>query len=433
MPTPAVPPTIPDDASDIKVAYLVSKYPALSHTFIEREIAGLRALGARIDTFSVRRCPNAELISAAMRQEAAETTVLIDEVPATFPRAHARLLTSQPSAYVRTLMRAVTTGEPHPKTRLWQGFYFAEAVKLHDQMRARGLRHVHVHFANVSADVARLAVAIGRFIDGPTSDWRWSLTMHGPTEFEGVDKVDLPAKILDADAVSCITDFTRSQLMRYVDPAHWHKLAITHMTIDPTIYMPPPDGRAGRQGQPLRLLFVGRLVPEKGGPLLLEALTLLKERGTAVQVRFVGDGPARKLLERSTRERGLEQMVEFVGAVGQDDMIPHYHWADVFTLPSYMEGLPVVIMEALATELPVITSRINGIPELVHDELMGHVLTPGRADLLANAIEDQAHNPDRRQAQGHAGRKAVLDSYTIDSQAPVMADFLRAVSPTAGK
>lgn len=419
------------DASDLAVAYLVSRYPAISHTFIEREIEGLRSLGARVDTFSVRPAREEELKSKAMRAEAATTTVVLSDVPRTFPAAHARLLRRSPSTWVKALGRALHSGDTTPKARVWQGFYFAEAVLLHDEMRRRGLRHVHVHFANVSADVARLAVAIGRSIDGPESTWRWSLTMHGPTEFEGVEKVDLPAKIEDADAVSCITDFTRSQLMRYVDVEHWPKLAVTHMTIDPAKYVPPPDGRRDRPVAPLRALFVGRLVPEKGGPLLIEALSMARDRGVDVQARFVGDGPARGLLEAAAAKRGLAGQVEFVGAVGQDHLLTHYHWADVFTLPSYMEGLPVVIMEALATELPVITSRINGIPELVEDGRMGRVLTPGRADLLADAIDELSRDAGRRREQGRIGREAVLAGYTRDTQAPAMARFLRGVPPAA--
>ncbi len=415
------------DATGLQVAYLVSQYPAISHTFIEREIAALRSLGATVGTFSVRRCPPGELKSAAMRAEAGTTTVLIDDVRRAYPAAHAALVSRHPKAWAGALARALRTGEPTARARLWQGFYFAEAVRLHDLMRSRGLRHVHVHFANVSADVARLTVAIGRSIDGPRSPWRWSMTMHGPTEFEGVARADLPAKILDADGVSCITDFTRSQLMRYVDPAHWGKLSVVHMTIDPQAYVPPADGRAGRDGQPLRVLFVGRLVPEKGGPALLEATAQLRDRGVPVQVRFVGDGPARDLLRSQAAGLGVSDLVEFTGAVGQDDMLPHYHWADVFALPSYMEGLPVVIMEALATELPVITSRINGIPELVADGLMGRVLTPGRADLLADAIAAEAADPGLRRRQGAAGREAVLAGYTASTQAPAMARFLHDV------
>lgn len=428
---PDTPPnyTTVERASDINVAYLVSQYPAISHTFIEREVAGLRELGARVDTFSVRPCPPSELKSAAMRKDAANTVVLIDDVVRSYPQAHAELLRRNPGTWTKALGRALRTGEATPKARLWQGFYFAEAVKMHALMRERGLRHLHVHFANVSADVARLVVQIGRTIDGPESQWRWSLTMHGPTEFEGVDKVDLPAKIRDADAVSCITDFTRSQLMRYVDPSHWGKLDIVPMTIEAGSYPPPEDQRTGRQGQPLRVLFVGRLVPEKGGPLLLDALSMLRERNVPVVARFVGDGPIRALLETTAAELGLTDSVEFVGAVGQDHMLDHYHWADVFTLPSYMEGLPVVIMEALATELPVITSRINGIPELVEDGLMGRVLTPGRADLLADAIAEEATDPQRRLTQGRAGRAAVLERHTTRTASPAMAEFLRSVTP----
>ena len=160
----------------LRVAYLVSQYPALSHTFIESEINGLRELGVEVHTFSVRPAPQAELITPALRAEAARTEVILGRPKAAILRAQARLARRSPQVYATLLARAARTGLPTPKGRLWQLFYFAEGVILWQLLQERGLRHVHVHMANVAADVARTAVAIGTALDGPDAGWRWSLT-----------------------------------------------------------------------------------------------------------------------------------------------------------------------------------------------------------------------------------------------------------------
>lgn len=420
---PAVP--TPDGQNRARVAYLVSQYPCLSHTFIEREVLGLRAQGVDVQTHSVRPCPESELRSAVMRDEAGRTPTLHGTSPADIAAAHAALARRSPAGYAAGLATAARGGRTAVKPKVWQGFYFAEAVVLYERLRASGVRHLHAHFANVACDVARIVTAIGRAEDGPDAGWRWSFTMHGPTEFEEVSAHDLPAKVEDADGVSAISDFCRSQLMRLVGPEHWAKIDVVHMTVDPEAYAPPP-GRAVEG--PMDLLSVGRLVPEKGSPVLLEAVSLLRERGVDVHLRLVGGGPLADSLAADVARRGLESVVDLVGPVGQDDMPAEYRRADVFVLPSFQEGLPVVLMEALATELPVVTTRIAGVAELVVDGTNGRLVPAGRADLLADAVASLA-DPDTRAGFGAAGRRAVETAFTPLTQAPAMAEFLARVTP----
>jgi glycosyltransferase involved in cell wall biosynthesis len=159
--------------------------------------------------------------------------------------------------------------------------------------------------------------------------------------------------------------------------------------------------------QELGLLTVGRVVPVKGYPVLIEAVGELTRRGVAVRATIVGDGPEREELERLAARLGVRNRIDFVGAVGQDDIRRYYASADIFCLPSFAEGLPVVAMEAMAMGLPVVSTRIMGIPEVVEHGETGLLVPPARADLLADAIEQLAKDPRLRAAMGSAGREKV--------------------------
>lgn len=408
-----------------RVAYLTSQYPGLSHAFIEREIEALRACGLHVDTHSVRPCPPQELRSATMRSEAQSTRTLRGTPPGQWSAALTGLALRRPDVLAAGLRRAAFHGRRGLRTKTWQLFYLAEAVLLYERMRADGVRHVHAHFANVAADVARLVAALGRAEDGPGGAWRWSFTMHGPTEFEDVPTFDLPAKVRDADAVSCISDFCRSQLMRFVEPDHWAKLRVVRMSVDTQRYRPAEKPLLTSQVP--RLLSVGRLVPEKGAPVLIDALALLARRGLHVQTRLVGSGDLAGPLHHRIEEAGLAANTELTGPIGQDQLPHVYQDSDVFVLPSFSEGLPVVLMEAMASGLPVVTTQIAAIGELVQDHVNGRLVSPGRADLLADALVDTLSDVGRARTWGRAGRARVVREFTTSVTGPQMAAFLAAV------
>ena len=413
-------------AARLRVAYLVSQYPLPSHVFVEREIEGLRRLGVEVSTFSVRGTPPELLISRAMRSEAQRTTVVLSDKAAVL-RDALGVAGSQPAAFLTAARRAARSGQATLRGRTWQGFYLAEATRVYAEMRRFGLRHLHVHFANNGADIARLVVALGRRADGVSSEWRWSLSMHGPTEFEAVERFDLAQKVRDADGVACISDFTRSQLMRLTGPEEWDKLALVRMSVDTERYHP---GDGDREPGPLRLLSVGRLVPEKGAPVLLQAVDRLRHDGIEVEATLVGAGPLESSLRAQVERLGLGDRVHLVGAVGQDDLPELYRRADVFCLPSFQEGLPVVLMEAMASGLPVVTTWIAGIPELVEDGVNGRLVTPGRADLTAAAIGELARDEALRVSLGRAARERVERHFSTEVTAHQQRSFLVTVPHT---
>jgi glycosyltransferase involved in cell wall biosynthesis len=407
-----------------RVAYLVSQYPALSHAFIETEVVALRALGVEVHTFSVRPPREADLLSDRARAEAAGTQVLLGS-SAVVARALFSLLRRSPGALITGVRAALTSGEPSLRRRFRQLFYLAEAVVLWCGMSREGLRSVHVHLANNGADVARLAVTLGIAVDGPAAGWRWSLAMHGPTEFEDQTRFDLAGKVTSASAVACITDFCRSQVLRLLSPDAWGKAAVVRMAVDAARFRPREDDRALRTGagDPLHVLTVGRLVPEKGAPVLVDAVARARARGVPVRLSVVGAGPLAEQLAAQAESMGVADVVELVGPLGQQDLPDRYRAADVFCLPSFAEGLPVVLMEAMASGLPVVTTAIAGIPELVDDHRTGLVVPPGRADLVADALVALARDPELRRRLGEAGRAAVLERHEPLANARLLLDL----------
>jgi glycosyltransferase involved in cell wall biosynthesis len=298
-------------------------------------------------------------------------------------------------------MRALRLTPGTPRGTLWQLFYFAEAVSLWDELRRRGIRHVHAHFADVASDVALLATDLGNRADGGC--WSWSLAVHGPAQLYGLRENRIRAKVADAAFVACVSDHLRSQLMLVADPAHWRSLHLVRTGVDTELFRPNGDAAA-----PNRILTVARLVPGKGIDLLLDALARLERRGVPADAAIVGDGPDRRRLAARVQELGLDGRVRLLGPASQDRIRELYAGAAVFCLPSLSEGVPVVLMEAMAMGLPVVATRITGVPELVEEDRSGFLVPPGRPDLLADALERALRAPAaERRAMGEAGRARV--------------------------
>lgn len=397
---------------DCRVAYLVSGFPAVSHTFIARELDALRARGVDVVTMAIRKASADQLLSAADRRLADETFSVLPLDTARFLIAHLRAAATRPRRYVATLRLALGMSAGGVRANVWQLFYFAESILVWSECRRRDVRHVHAHFANVASAVALLATEFGK-PDGCA----WSFTMHGPTEFDDVRRYALADKVRHASFVACISDFCRSQLLKLVDPQHWDKLEIVRCGLDAREVRALPlraeVSGTPRDGAPLRVLCVGRLVPEKGALVLLEAMAELKRRGVEVVAVLVGDGPDRGELEHAARRLGVSRQLTFTGPLTGSRVAVLYREVDVFCLPSFSEGLPVVLMEAMANELPVVTTRIAGVTELVDDGVSGLLAPPGRADAIADAIERLAADPQLRARLGSAGRERVLRDYDV--------------------
>jgi glycosyltransferase involved in cell wall biosynthesis len=404
-----------------KIAYLCSLYPAISHTFVLREVEALRRLGIDVETFSIHRAAPEQLLAHADHEAFSSTYAILPPDWKTMLAAGSRLLTRSPRAFIEVLFRRLRAARG-ARNRLWQLFYFAEAVVLWHQCSRRGIRHIHAHMGNVASDAALIAAEIGSAAT-PARPWSWSFTLHGPDELFETTHFRLAEKIRAATFVVCISDFTRSQLMRLSEPRAWDKLHVVHVGIPLDQFSPASPADSSPQSS--TILFIGRHVPQKGPAVLLRAARLLIDRGHSIDLVLAGDGPQRAELEQLACQLDLGSVARFPGAVGQDEIRGLYSAATAFCLPSFAEGVPCVLMEAMAMEVPVISTKIAGIPELIDDGRTGLLVSPGRADLLADALEAVLRlDSEARRKLTSAARETVLAEFDALASAQRLRDLL---------
>jgi glycosyltransferase involved in cell wall biosynthesis len=308
-----------------RIAYLTGAFPAVSHTFILREVEALRRLGLDIVTCSIRRS-GPEHLRGPAEQRAAETTFHVIEAgrsPATLLAAQRPALAA-PGRYFGTLARAWRMRRPGLRAALYQLIYFVEATLLARHLQASGVTQIHNHFAGPSATVAMLAARLAGI--------PFSFTLHGPADLAEPVRWGLGDKIAAARFVACISNYARSQAMLASDPAHWDRLRIVHCGVEPGLYR---RNRVETDDPRLHLVFVGRLAPVKGLRVLLEALRARAGRDD-VRLTIVGDGTERTALEAMAAPLG--DAVRFTGYQSQDEVAAILATADGFVLASFAEG-----------------------------------------------------------------------------------------------
>ncbi|HUO09769.1 MAG TPA: glycosyltransferase family 4 protein [Phycisphaerae bacterium] len=405
----------------MKIGYVISRYPAVSHTFIQREVLGLRKLGWSVTTISVRRSPESQLLTDIDREESRRTHTLVRFAPFAILAAFIDAFLHHPFRFGRAFACCWKLRRPGARGMLYACFYFAEALLLHRICRRENIRHLHAHFANVASDVAMIASVLNR--------GTFSFTMHGPTEFFDLLHFRLSDKIRAARFVVCISDFARSQLMSILPPHQWSRLHVVRCGVElrqfQTERAPRNPGAAAEDAT--NILCVARLAPEKGHAILLQALAELSLRGHETFLTLIGDGPVREDLTRLAEVLDLQDRIRFLGNVGQSVIHQHYAAADLFVLPSFAEGVPVVLMEAMAARCPVISTRIAGISELIEHGASGLLVVPGRADLLADAMEQLLLNPRAAQRMASVALEKIRRDFNLEGIIPQLAHIFRRV------
>ena len=349
------------NSEHLKIAYLINQYPKVSHSFIRREIQALERQGLEVLRFSVR--PPGDLVDAADKEEAACARVLLSSGWVALGMATLGAVMQSPFRFAKALRVATSMARKSDGGFLRHMIYLAEACLLGRWLQDAGVTHLHAHFGTNAAAVARLVSVLYVY--------PYSFTVHGPEEFDKPGALSLGAKIDDATFVVGVSHFGTSQLRRWCSHTSWTKIHVVRCGVDQAFFedkVPENDQEQfpvpASSGGP-RLVCVGRLCEQKGQLLLLEACARLWQAGAWFELVLVGDGPMRQEVERLAASLGIQEAVTITGWQDTSQVQNWVRSARAMVLPSFAEGLPVAIMEALALRIPVITTCIAGIPELV--------------------------------------------------------------------
>lgn len=396
--------------NQFRIAYVINQYPKISHTFIRREILALESQDFDILRIALQGW-DAELVDEEDRQERMRTRYVLQDGIFALSRAVLRTLLTAPGRFFSALVLAVRMGRGTERTLPYHLTYLAEACRILPWLKSSGANHVHAHFGTNSAEVVMLANVLG----GPP----YSFTVHGQDEllFGGIAE-----KVHRADFVVAISCFGRSQLYRRVEHTYWHKIKVVHCGLESafhTVEQIPPAATP-------RLVCVGRLSKEKGQLLLIEATHRLAKKGFKFEMVLAGDGEMRAEVECLIARYGLAGQVRITGWLSSNQVRKEILAARGLVLPSFTEGLPVVIMEAMVLRRPVLATYVGGIPELVLPGENGWLFPAGSVDDLTAAMEGcLLASPDKLKQMGDAGYLRVIERHSIETEAAKLAELFR--------
>ncbi len=399
----------------MKIAYLVNDYPKVSHSFIRREILALERQGFEILRIAVRGWAN-PLPDPEDQSERDQTRYILEQGMAGLLLPTLRVLFKSPKRFFLALRLAIKMARTSHRSLPYHLAYVAEACRIVPWLDEFGAQRMHAHFGSNPTEIAMLAFVLG----GPP----YSFTIHGPGDF--AKPMNLGEKIERSTFVVAISSFGRSQLYLNATRENWPKINIVRCGLEEAFYDIPASSMASND----RLVCVGRLCEEKGQLLLIAAVSSLAAKGVRCQLILVGDGPMREEIERLVHKSGLEDSVRITGWLSSEQVRAEILGARALVLPSFAEGLPVVIMEALALKRPVLTTYVAGIPELVRHGENGWLFPAGSVDDLASAIEDCIlRPPEDIQRMGDAGHKRVVELHSIDLEAAKLAELFVTEQP----
>jgi len=398
----------------MRIAYFINQYPKVSHSFIRREILALERQGIEVQRIALRGW-DGELHDNDDIAERSKTRYVLEDGVKGLLKPLLEVLRAQPRRFFSALWLALGMGRRADRSWPYHLIYLAEACRVVQWLQAFGAEHVHAHFGTNSTEVVMLANALG----GP----HYSFTVHGPEEFDKPQFLHIGEKVRRAAFVAAVSSYGRSQLYRWVAHAHWDKVKVVHCGLEAAFHAGPPVPVPAVP----RLVCVGRLCEQKGQLLLLEAAQKLAALGTAFELVLAGDGEMRAEIETLIARHGLQGQVRITGWISSGQVREELLAARALVLPSFAEGLPVVIMEAMALRRPVLTTYVAGIPELVRPGENGWLFPAGAVEELAAAMADCLGQPDEvLQRMGDAAHQRVLERHDIDTEAAKLASYFRA-------
>jgi colanic acid/amylovoran biosynthesis glycosyltransferase len=396
--------------SQFRVAYLINQYPLVSHTFIRREIIALEFQGIDILRISIQGW-DAQLTNEEDQQERKLTRYVLREGAFSLVWPMLRTLLTRPGRFLSALALVIRIARDAERSLPYHLMYFAEACRILPWLKSFGATHLHAHFGTNPAEIAMLAHALG----GPP----YSFTLHGQNELHFGGTAE---KVRRSAFVVAISSFGRSQLYRKVEPVFWSKIKVVHCGLEKAFYKVTPIPLP----QVNRLVCVGRFNEAKGHLLLIEATHQLALKGIEFELVFAGDGEMRPEVEEMIARYGLSRQIRITGWISSNQVRDEILAARGVVLASFSEGMPVVIMEAMALRRPVLATYVGGIPELVLPGKTGWLFPAGSVDDLANAIEDWLSKSTKELSEmGDAAYVRVLERHSIDTEAAKLAKLFR--------
>lgn len=395
----------------MRIAYLINQYPKVSHSFIRREILALERQGLSIERIALRGWQESLPDEEDRREQNITRYVLRDGLRGlVLPTLRAVL--RAPARFLTTVRLAVRMARDSERSLFYHLIYVAEACRVLEWSARTQVRRIHAHFGTNSTEVAMFTRTLG----GPP----YSFTVHGPDEF--MRPMGLDDKIRRSDFVVAISSFGRSQLYLRSEHSDWGKIKVVHCGLEKSFYEPDPAS----PGTPRRLICVGRLCEAKGQLVLIEAAAALAAKGVAFELVLAGDGPMRAKIESLVEKHGISERVRITGWISAADVRSEILAARALVLPSFAEGLPVVIMEAMALRRPVLSTYVAGIPELVRPGKDGWLFPAGSVKDLQQAMEDcLSRSRAELERLGENARARVLSRHSIDTEAAKLAELFR--------
>lgn len=411
---PSNPPPVGADGGGLdapQIAYLINQYPKTSHSFIRREIEAVEAQAIVVQRYALRGWVE-PVVDRRDIDERARTAYLLNKGVWPLLKSAASVGISRPRAFWRAFLQALSMSVKSTAMLPYHLIYLCYACRLLQLLSERPVAHLHAHFGTNSAEIALLLRTLG----GPP----YSFTVHGSDEADDGKYLHLGAKVAHAEFVAAVSSYTRAQLMRHISAADWKKVHVVHCGLEASSFevLEPFDEPA--------FLCVGRLSPEKGHLLLLDAFSRIAGRYPRARLVLAGDGPLRSALEARIADLKLQQQVKVTGWMTNDQVRDEIRRCRALVQPSFQEGLPVVLMEAMAMSRPVISTFVAGIPELVIPGEVGWLVPAGDVEALSTSIESCLLAPaDEMRRMGTAAYLRARSRHSIGSEAAKLTALFR--------
>jgi colanic acid/amylovoran biosynthesis glycosyltransferase len=397
----------------MRITYLINQYPKVSHTFIRREILALEKQGFEIQRLALRGWDE-KLIDLDDIAEQQKTTYVLKNGALSLLISAIKVLLQQPLQFFFALWLAIKMGIKADRPIPFHFIYFLEACEVYLQAKKFDSKHLHAHFGTNPSEIVMLVNAL--------SGLPYSFTVHGPEEFDRPQFLKLAEKINQSKFVVAISSFGRSQLMRWVNFSQWNKINIVHCGLEPSFYNVPVVAMPAAP----RLVCVGRLCEQKGQLLLIEAAKNLHEQQINFELILAGDGEMRAEIESLIVQYKLQEKVKITGWISSAEVRSIILASQLLVLPSFAEGLPVVIMEAMSLRRPVISTYIAGIPELLIHRDNGWLCVAGDVRNLTDTIREALSMPTATlQQMGDAAYARVITRHNIDIEAAKLAQHIK--------